>query len=64
MARDVIIDEFHVTVSAPHGLQQPEYDAISQALDDKQFQADLRRRVKAVFHGHPTLRKAKIKLSR
>jgi hypothetical protein len=62
--KSVFIDEFHVTITAPRGLPQADYDAIRQALDDKQFQADLHRRVTAVFRKHLPLSKARLKITR
>jgi hypothetical protein len=64
MARAVQIDQFHLTVYAPPGLTPAEYDAIRRTLDDARFQAALRRAMRRVFRRRPSLRKARVALSR
>ena len=49
---------------APPGLPAAEYDAMRQALDDKHFQADLRRITRDICRQYPALAKARIKLTR
>jgi hypothetical protein len=43
MHRRILIDEFHLTVSAPPGLAGEEYVAMRRALDEERFLAELRR---------------------
>jgi len=45
LAKDILFDEFHLSVRAPPGLPDAEYDAIRLALDGKPFRARLRRAV-------------------
>ncbi len=64
MSRTILVEEFHLTVRAPRGLPEGEYDAIRRALNDARFKADLRRSVRAVFRTLDALGKVKLKLSR
>jgi len=64
MARNILIDEFHLSVRAPHGLLDAEYQAIRRTLDDRRFQAALRRAIRGVFGKYPSLARANAKLSR
>ncbi len=42
MAKHILLDEFHLTVAAPQGLEEAEYLAIQRVLDGKRFQTKLR----------------------
>jgi hypothetical protein len=64
MARPLLIDEFHLSVLVPRGLPEAEYRVIRQTLDDARFQADLRSAIQNVFRRDPSLRKARVKVSR
>jgi hypothetical protein len=64
MAQTILIDEFHLSVRAPRGLQEAEYEDIRRTLDEPRFQADLRRALRDVTRQHATLRKARLTLSR
>jgi hypothetical protein len=64
MVKAILIDEFHLTVYAPRGLPEPEYDAVRQTLDDRRFQADLRRAAREVCRQYPALGKARVTLTR
>jgi hypothetical protein len=64
MAKAILIDEFHLTVYAPAGLPEPEYDAIRRALDERRFQDDLRRAARDFCGHYPALDKARIRLTR
>jgi hypothetical protein len=63
LAKRILMEEFHLTVLAPRGLPQAEYDAMRQTLDDPRFHAQLRRAVRRVARRHRTLGKAKVLLS-
>ena len=63
MPKGILIDEFHLTVRAPPGLPEAEYDAVRLALDGKPFRARLRRTVRRVFGRFPALSKVRVKLS-
>jgi hypothetical protein len=60
----LLIDEFHVSVRAPRGLPDAVYLAMRHALDEKRFQAELRRSVRAVLHRYPALLRARITVTR
>ncbi len=64
MAKHIVMEEFHVTVSGPDGLPEHEYDAMRQTLDDPQFHAALRRAARAVVRRHPPLAKVTVKVTR
>jgi hypothetical protein len=49
VAKAILMDEFHITVYALHGLAPPEYDAIRQVLDASRFKVALRRAVRTVL---------------
>jgi hypothetical protein len=64
MPKDVLLEEFHVTVIAPRGLPAPEYDAMRQAVNSAPFVTRLRHAVRRVFRREASLNKAKVRLSR
>jgi hypothetical protein len=64
MAKGILIEEFHLTVRAPRGLPDADYDALRLALDGKPFRARLRGAVRAVFGKFPSLTKVRVNLSR
>ena len=64
MAKPILIDEFHLSVLVPRGLPEAEYDAIRHTLDDARLQTDLRSAIQNVFRRDPSLRKARVKVSR
>jgi hypothetical protein len=64
MARMILIEEFHLTVSAPRGLGEPQYRGMRRTLDGKPFRTALFRAVRAVFQEYPSLRKSMFRISR
>ncbi len=64
MAKHILLDEFHLTVTAPQGLEEAEYLAMRRVLDAKRFQTALRRAIRAVFRQQADFRKARLTLSR
>ena len=64
MAKLIVIDEFHVTVSVLRGLAETEYEAIGQTLANAAFQTDLRRAIREVFRRYPALSRVRATLSR
>ena len=64
MAKLILIEEFHLSLFAPRGLSEPEYDAIRQVLDEASFQADLARAVRKLMRRYPALSKVRVKISR
>ena len=63
-AKDILIEEIHLTTRAPRGLPDTDYDAIRLALEGKPFRARLRRAARRVFGHLPSLTKVRVKLSR
>jgi hypothetical protein len=64
MAKNVVMDEFHVSFLAPHNLSPAEYDGVRQTLDEPYFRAHLKRAVKNVAARFPSLNKIRVRLSR
>jgi hypothetical protein len=59
-----VMEEYHLTVFAPRGLPEYEYDAIREVLDERRFRRDLSRAARQVFRRYPQLAKVKVRLSR
>lgn len=64
MAKRLLMEEYHVTVLAPHGLPVADYDAIRRTLTDPTFEARLRKAVRRVFRKEASLDKTKVRLGR
>lgn len=64
MNKSVLMDQFHLTIYAPHALSKPEFNAISHALHETRFLTALRRALRNVFRRHPALAQVRVKLSR
>lgn len=64
MAKMILIDEFHVTISAPSGLPTREHIAIRRTLDDAKFQEQVRRALRVVIRRWKALARIRVKLSR
>ena len=64
MPKRIVMEEFHLTVRAPRGLANSEYDAICKTLASRLFQTRLRRAVRKVVGEHPELAQVKVELSR
>jgi len=60
LAKDILFDEFHLSVRAPPGLPDAEYDAMRLALDGKPFRAPLRRAARRVFGMFPALSRVRV----
>jgi hypothetical protein len=60
----LVVDEFHLTVSAPRTLRGPAVRSIRRALDQPGFQAALRRAIGGVVRQYPPLKAVRITLSR
>jgi len=64
MTKLILIDEFHLSVSVPRGLPEPEYRTIRHTLDDRRFRTDLGQAIRHVFRRYPPLHKVRVRLSR
>ncbi|HYT89737.1 MAG TPA: hypothetical protein VEL76_13600 [Gemmataceae bacterium] len=60
MPKAIQMEQYHVTVYAPRGLPEEEYDAMHRTLIDPHFRTELRRAVRRVVGRHPSLRKVKV----
>jgi len=60
----LVVDEFHLTVSAPRTLRARAVNTIRRVLDQPVFQAALRRAVRGVVRQYPPLKAVRITLSR
>jgi hypothetical protein len=63
MPKAILIEEFHVTVSARRGLSETDYLAMRRAFASQRFHAELRRAVGAVVCQYPPLARTQVKLS-
>ena len=64
MARSVLIEEFHVTVTLPRGLARRAYDGAARTLSGRRFRTALRRGIVELFGRYPSLGRARVTLSR
>jgi hypothetical protein len=64
VAKFIVMDEIHVTVQAPAGLRDDEYDVIRRTLMSRRFHGRLSRRVRELFAEVPALARLRIALSR
>jgi len=64
MPRLILVDELHVTLSAPRGLTPAEYRSIRRALVRPGFRAALGSAVRAALRRFPSLRRVRVTLSR
>lgn len=62
--KTIVMDELHITVSAPNSLRPAEYRSIRRALNRTGFRTALNRAVHAVFQRYPSLAKVRITISR
>ena len=64
MAKRIPMEEFHLTLYAPGGLSEPEYEAIRRALDDPRLHTALARAARRVLRRSPPLRPVRVRPSR
>jgi len=64
MAKRIPMEEFHLTLYAPGGLSEPEYEAIRRALDDPRLHTALARAARRVLRRSPPLSPVRVRLSR
>jgi hypothetical protein len=64
MPKLILVDELHVTLSAPRGLTAAEYRSVRRALMRPGFRAALGRAVRAALRGFPSLRRVRVTVSR
>ena len=64
MPKRILMEQFHVTVTAPAGLPKVEYDAMQRTLRRKRFQTGLRDAVRDVIRRCASLSKTRVTLDR
>ena len=64
MAKAILMDEIHVTLFAPRGLREEEYDVIHRTLTDRRFRRDLRRTVGEVVRRYPASQMVRVSVTR
>ena len=62
--RTILVDELHLTVTAPNSLRPADYRSIRRALNRLGFRTALNRAVHAVFRRYPSLAKVRITIAR
>ena len=63
MPRTIQIAEFHLNVLARRGWNPAEYAALRRTLNDRRFQAALRRAVRDLLRRYPSLSRVRLRLS-
>lgn len=64
VARFIVFDEFHLTISVARELPESTCDAIRRQLETRRFQANLGKAIRAVFRCYPPLRKVRLRVTR
>jgi hypothetical protein len=64
LAKSILIDEFHLSISVPADLPQHACDAIIRALDSPRLHAVLRQAVREALQHFAALRRVKVRLTR
>jgi len=64
MAKRVVLDELHLTVTIPNDLSDVQADEIRRALQGRDFMSRLRRTVREIFLACPELATVRVTVSR
>ena len=64
MAKWVVIEEFHITISIPRTLPEAETDLVRQTLNARTFQTGLTQAIRDFIATESTLNGVRIRLSR
>ncbi len=64
MPKDILLEEFHLAVTALRGLPEAKYTAIKRSLDRPRLHAALLRAVRSVLGRYPALAHVHVTLSR
>jgi hypothetical protein len=64
MAKNIIIDELHLTLRIPNDLPDDEAEAVREILVGDEFIGRLRRAVRAVLRAFPELSTIRVSLTR
>jgi hypothetical protein len=63
MPRSILIEEFHLSISAPRGLPEKAFLAVRQTLAKRSFLARLLRALREVFRQYPALQQARFTIT-
>jgi hypothetical protein len=61
--KDVVLEEFHLTVLVPRDLGDREIHAIRRTLANQRFQPKFVRAIRQLFDTYPSLGRVRLKLS-
>ncbi len=64
MAKTLLMDELHISIYAPRGLPDWDYEAIYRTLKSAGLQRQIRTAVKAALRRYPALEKVRIVIAR
>ncbi len=64
MARFILLDELHLTIYAPCGLPETDYDAMTRTLSGSRLRRRLLRATRRVLRRFPALQKVRLTLTR
>ena len=64
MPKTILLEELHVTVIAPAGLDKAHYQAMVRTLRARRFQTRLREGVRQVMACYPSLKNTRFRLER
>jgi len=64
MAKNILIDELHLTVFVPSGLGAESVRAVRQTLRSARWHTALRRAIQGVFHRYAALGNVRFNLTR
>ncbi len=64
MAAFIVLDEFHLTISAPANLPEAEYETMHRSLNSRRLYARITAAVRHILYRSPALLKVRIRLSR
>jgi hypothetical protein len=64
MAKMILMDELHLAIKVPRGLDEAACKVIGRTLNDKRFQANLRRVVRDLFSQYSSLREVRLTIAR
>jgi hypothetical protein len=62
--KGIFVDEFHLTIIAPRGLPEEEYDMVRRTLDRADFRRRLGLVVRKVFRRYSALAIVRVTISR
>lgn len=64
MARELMIEEYHITVMVPRKMKKATSMMLRRTLNSRRFHAELRRAIQGVFDCHTSLHHARFLLGR